>query len=75
MTRGSVASPWHATTMAATPDGVLLSATSGGALARWQLDEDTWQRVACATAGRDLTPAEWRDTAGTDPPEKLACRR
>jgi len=76
MTRGSVASPWHATTMAATPDsGVLLSATSGGALVRWQLDEDTWQRIACATAGRDFTTDEWRDTAGTDPPQRLACRR
>jgi hypothetical protein len=30
--------------------------------------------VACAKAGRSLTPAEWHTFAGADPPADLACR-
>jgi hypothetical protein len=31
-------------------------------------------RSACATAGRSLTPGEWRTFVGTTPPSSLACR-
>ena len=31
-------------------------------------------RSACATAGRSLTPGEWRTFVGTTPPSDLACR-
>ncbi|MFC4590133.1 TIR domain-containing protein [Sphaerisporangium corydalis] len=76
MTRGSVPSPWFATVLIGAGDaGELVSATSGGPLVRWRMTEDAWLDTACATAGRDLTPGEWRAAAGTDPPDDLTCAR
>src|SRR6266545_4969068 len=33
---------------------------SNGALHSWDLDPASWVRRACAIAGRDMTPEEWR---------------
>jgi WD40 repeat protein len=38
------------------------------------VSSETLVRSACAAAGRDLTPAEWRSFVGTAPPADLACR-
>ena len=38
------------------------------------LDESSWIRGACATAGRNLTLEEWRRYAGTLDPGDLTCR-
>jgi len=46
-----------------------------GELQRWRLSPEEWRRVACATAGRSLTPAEWKEHAGTTPPTNLDCAR
>ena len=53
----------------------LITATAGGRTTRWNLTVDAWLRSACDTAGRDLTNDEWRRFVGTEPPEKLVCRR
>ncbi|MEV0701733.1 hypothetical protein AB0I53_27990 [Saccharopolyspora sp. NPDC050389] len=53
----------------------LFSVTAGGELLRWPLDPQEWIRRACATAGRDLTPQEWRQVVGTEPPADLRCMR
>ncbi|MEV0201927.1 hypothetical protein [Nonomuraea sp. NPDC050691] len=62
--------PWDGTAMAFTRDGRhLVTATSGGRLALWPVDPADWRRMACRTAGRSLTPAEWNGgTAGEPPP-------
>jgi WD40 repeat protein len=39
-------------------DGLLVTTGPGGVL-RWTLDPRVWAEVACATAGRNLTRAEW----------------
>lgn len=77
MTRSSVTDPWTAaTTLTATRDtGELVTATSGGRLAYWQLDEDAWIRAACAATGRDLSAAEWGRFVASAPPPDLRCRR
>ncbi|HEV2779537.1 MAG TPA: TIR domain-containing protein [Actinophytocola sp.] len=76
MTRSSVTDPWSVTTLTATRNtGELITATSGGQLVYWRLTEDAWLDVACEAAGRDLTPADWRRVAASDPPADLRCRR
>ncbi|MER7443502.1 TIR domain-containing protein [Micromonospora avicenniae] len=76
MTRGSTASPWHATAMVgAAGTGELLTATSGGSLVRWSMKDDVLLRIACDTAGRDLTTSEWESLAAVGPPEDLSCGR
>ncbi|SIR83636.1 TIR domain-containing protein [Micromonospora avicenniae] len=76
MTRGSTASPWHATAMVgAAGTGELLTATSGGSLVRWSMRDDVLLRIACDTAGRDLTTSEWESLAAVGPPEDLSCGR
>ncbi|MDP9866721.1 MULTISPECIES: TIR domain-containing protein [Streptosporangium] len=68
--------PWDATALAFTADGrELLSATSGGVLARTAVDPAAWTRKACEIAGRDLSADEWRRSAHADPPPDLACDR
>jgi hypothetical protein len=59
-----------------TTDGrAVVTAEPGGRLTRWHTAEDEWTRIACASAGRDLTDDEWRRHVGTEPPATLACLR
>ena len=37
----------------------------------WPTDVATWERFACAAAGRQLTPVEWRDLLPTRPYERV----
>jgi DNA-binding beta-propeller fold protein YncE len=78
-TSGSIA---LRTGMAFTPDGSqLLTVTEAepglgiqGKLVWRNVSDTALVHVACATAGRSLTPAEWHTFAGADPPADLACR-
>lgn len=70
----TAADPWSATTLAFTPDGQnLLSATSGGELIRWTVASAALIQNACATAGRNLTAAEWKEYVQSAPPSDLSC--
>jgi len=69
------------TGVAFTPDGRQLvtvtesaGAASDGQLIWRDISNDDIVRTACATAGRDLTPAEWQTFVGTTAPRDLACR-
>ncbi|HEU0087052.1 MAG TPA: hypothetical protein VFQ77_05305 [Pseudonocardiaceae bacterium] len=69
-------SPAGQTVMTFTADGdQLLVGAAGGPLTRWNMTETAWLRVACASAGRSLSPAEWRQYVHTPPPAKLACQQ
>jgi WD40 repeat protein len=46
-----------------------------GELQQWRVSPHEWMRLACTTAGRNLTTAEWKEYAGTKPPTDLACTR
>ncbi len=74
---GSFPVPTTSGTAAATvfdPDGThLLVGSAGNRLTRWDMTEDSWIRIACATAGRNLTADEWRQLVGTPPPASLTC--
>jgi WD40 repeat protein len=72
--RSTGAPPWGSTTVVASGRG-LATATSSGAVVRWELDPARWRDSACATAGRDLTADEWRGYVDLDPPENLDCSR
>lgn len=62
------------TVMAFTPDGAaLLVGVAGGRLTRWEMTEAAWLRVACASAGRSLSPAEWNQFVGTAMPGGVGC--
>lgn len=62
------------TGLALTPDGgTLVTATSGGGVLVWTLDPAVHARLACTSAGHDLTPADWAAFVGTDPPSDLRC--
>lgn len=53
------------TVMAFTPDGAaLLVGVAGGRLTRWEMTATAWLRVACSSAGRSLSPAEWHQFVG-----------
>ena len=55
-----VASPNVATAAGFAPDGhTVVIASTDGTLARWDTQVEQWISVACAIAGRSLTPAEW----------------
>ena len=72
----SAVSVWAATSLAVDQrHHSLLTASSGGELRRWDLDERDWLGSACRMAGRDLTPDEWRRYVGTTPPDDLRCGR
>ena len=44
------------------PDGAYLFAiTAAGRAFRWDVRPASWERQACAVAGRTLTRAEWND--------------
>lgn len=63
-------------TLVGSPDGrELVSATGNGVIARWRLGPADWIQVACASAGRDLTPSEWTSAVGGAPPDDIACAR
>jgi hypothetical protein len=47
-------------------DGDLVG-TSRFGVSRWELDPAEWERAACATAGRNLTRAEWTEHLGSEP--------
>jgi hypothetical protein len=49
-----------------TPDGhILASSYLQGQVVIWDINPDSWQRRACARAGRNLTRDEWRQYLGT----------
>jgi len=54
-------------------DRRLVTAVSDQDLYAWDLSEENWVRAACSSAGRDLTPDEWRRYVGTAPPADLTC--
>lgn len=73
--RASATDIWAATSMALDPSGShLFTATSGGLLVRWTLDESQWIPAACHSAGHDIDPATWLQLVGTEPPPTLACQ-
>ena len=55
-----------------TPDGDLLADARFG-VNRWDMDPDEWQRIACRTAGRNLTRTEWAEYLG-DEPYRATCQ-
>jgi WD40 repeat protein len=56
------------------PDGAYLFAiTAAGRAFRWDVRPASWERHACAVAGRTLTHAEWND-ALPGRPYAPACR-
>jgi WD40 repeat protein len=58
-----------------TPDGRTLAASYGdGHIVLWDVDPASWQRRACALAGRNLTRDEWRQYLGTRPYEKTCAQ-
>jgi WD40 repeat protein len=57
------------------PGGAYLFAVSTeGRGLRWDVSPALWSRRACAVAGRELTPEEWRD-ALPDRPYRAVCRQ
>lgn len=69
-------SPIGQTVMTFTANGAqLLVGAAGGRLTRWEMTEAAWLRTACATAGRNLSSAEWRQYVNTTPPADLACHQ
>jgi hypothetical protein len=55
------------------PDGAHLFAVSTeGRDLRWDVSPASWSRRACAVAGRELTPSEWRDVL-PDRPYRAVC--
>ena len=76
------ASPYQQTTMAFTPGGRSLvtvtegnSRTDDGVLTQLSLAPAEWVKVACATSGHNLTPADWRTYISSTPPSELGCAR
>ena len=54
--------PNHLVVPEFSPDGAYLFAfTNAGREYRWDVRPSTWERQACAIAGRALTRAEWHD--------------
>ncbi|MFJ9121911.1 WD40 repeat domain-containing protein [Streptomyces sp. NPDC102394] len=44
-----------------------------GTLISWRLDPNSWISAACSSAGRELTPALWKQYLGSDAPSSLRC--
>lgn len=60
--------------VAFSPDGkVLVSGNNSGTVIQWNLDPANWQEMACATAGRSLTPQEWAAYMPAGAPYQPAC--
>jgi WD40 repeat protein len=54
-----------------TPDGhTFITGYFDGQVVAWDVDPDSWQRRACATAGRNLTADEWHQYLGNRPYRK-----
>jgi hypothetical protein len=47
--------------------------SENGTLVARSISDDALIRSACATAGRDLTQAEWSQAVDAQPPDSLAC--
>jgi WD40 repeat protein len=59
------------TALAMSPDGTsLVVASEDDAVYWWPMDRDTWLRVACEQAGRNMTPEEWQ-LYGSGPQRRL----
>jgi hypothetical protein len=59
--------------VAFTPDGqTLASSYQQGQVMLWDIDPNSWQQRACATAGRNLTRDEWHQYLG-DRPYRKTC--
>jgi WD40 repeat protein/DNA-binding SARP family transcriptional activator len=57
--------------VAFTPDGkTLASSYQQGQVLLWDIDPNSWQQRACATAGRNLTRDEWHQYLGNRPYHK-----
>jgi len=55
------------------PDGKHLATSSwDGSVIIWDVDPGAWTRHACAVAGRNLTPGEWKQYLG-DRPYQTTC--
>ena len=50
----------------------LLVMGDSGTLVNWDLDPESWRRVACAIVDRELTPVEWAEL-GIPAPDTLLC--
>jgi WD40 repeat protein len=73
---GYSSDPWLATAMIFSPDGQsILTATAGGQVISWDINPSDLITIACATAGRGLTAAEWQDYIHTMPPASFSCQR
>jgi hypothetical protein len=67
--------------LAFTPDGRNLflaspyepSLAGTGQLRQYVTDSDAWVRIACRTAGRGMTPTEWRQFVNESVPTDLRC--
>jgi WD40 repeat protein len=76
----SVAVPGRRVGMAFSADGTRFVTvtegddTSQGLVVYRDLSDEALVRVACVTAGRSLTAAEWHTLVGTDLPDDLGCR-
>lgn len=47
--------------------------TDAGQVVNWQTNPDAWTQIACASAGHDLTAAQWVQYTGNPPPGDLSC--
>jgi WD40 repeat protein len=63
------------TAMRLGPDGMLWFAAASAQPTGWAFSVPTWERRACAWAGRSLSGDEWLRYVGTTPPEDLSCVR
>jgi hypothetical protein len=53
-------------------DHTLVVAYEDGSVITFETDATAWEEHACAVAGRNLTPEEWRDAFG-DRPYRETC--
>ncbi|MGH4006872.1 MAG: hypothetical protein ACRDTH_01655 [Pseudonocardiaceae bacterium] len=76
----SITVPGRRTGIAFSSDGTqLITVTEGvdtnqGLVVHRDISDDALISAACATAGRDLTAAEWQTLVGADIPDNLRCR-